>query len=147
VTVTAGVDDATGYGGFAIGALRLALPIAAMREVMPRTGIVAVPCTTPAVIGAVDLRGTLVPVVDLGRLLGRDDAPSSARAGAVLLVVHAGRLLIKFHIRPGTDEPCLHYRFKPEGCRTIRNFEAWCVGWIAHKAVGKRHGDSIGRAA
>ena len=49
-----------GFGGFTLGGMSLALPMAALREVLPCAGLTPLPCPAPAVPGGVDLRGTTV---------------------------------------------------------------------------------------
>ncbi len=44
------------------------------REVVPRTPVVRLPAAPEFVCGVVNVRGTLVPLVDLGRLLDRGPA-------------------------------------------------------------------------
>ena len=82
---------ARGYGAFRVGDLKLALPMAALREVVPRGALMPLPCRCEVVVGGVELRGVVVPVLDLCRVLGR-----SAMDGAdpcVIVMVHAGRIL------------------------------------------------------
>lgn len=85
-------DDtrASRWGGVTVAGMALALPLAALREVVAAPALVPLPCDHPAVAGALPLRGVSVPVLDLGAALGR------AQPGAapyVLLVVHHGRVL------------------------------------------------------
>ncbi|MGE0314548.1 MAG: chemotaxis protein CheW [Lautropia sp.] len=79
------------HGAFSLDDLELALPIDAIREVVPGARLLALPCTNDAVIGAVDLRGVVVPVLDLRRLLARPVAPIAYPA--VVVVAHDARLL------------------------------------------------------
>lgn len=84
-------DTSPAYGGFTLGSLKLALPMAALREVVPCGGLLDLPCAAGCVIGGIDLRGRVVPVVDLrvvlGRPLGRINHPS------VIVMAHQGHLL------------------------------------------------------
>lgn len=80
-----------GYGGFTLGGINLALPMAALREVMPCTTLIRLPTAAPCVIGGIDLRGVLVPVVDLRIVLGRE-APACAWP-CVVLMVQGGSIL------------------------------------------------------
>lgn len=84
--------SATGYGVFRRGPLQLALPLAALREVVPCAGLSALPCAAPCVVGGLDLRGTVLPVIDLGRLINAADAPS-AGAGNIVVMLSEGQLL------------------------------------------------------
>lgn len=83
------------YGGFRLGDMHLALPMTVLREVMALDALRPIPCPAACVIGGVDLRGVVVPVVDLRVLLGMSsDAADSLAAGAnVVIMVHAGRLV------------------------------------------------------
>lgn len=83
--------DPVGYGGFSLGGMALALPMATLREVQPCQQLWSLPCAVAAVVGGIDLRGTLVPVLDLRLLLGR---PAPAQADpVVVIVVHGGHIL------------------------------------------------------
>ncbi len=79
------------FGGFVLADMQLALPMDAVREVIPAQRWLPLPCAHPAVVGGVDLRGVAVPVLDLRTLLSRPaaDTPSPC----VLIVVLQGRLL------------------------------------------------------
>lgn len=80
-----------GYGGFTLGGISLALPMAALREVVPCIALIQLPTAAPCVIGGIDLRGVLVPVIDLRIVLGRE-ASDCARP-CVVLMVHGGSIL------------------------------------------------------
>lgn len=54
-----------GYGGFRIAGMDLALPMETLREVIPCGVLAKLPCAAPYVIGGIDLRGVMVPVIDL----------------------------------------------------------------------------------
>ena len=76
----------------------LALPMAALREVLPCPTLLALPCPAACVVGGIDLRGVMVPVVDLRVLTlpARHVASGSAKATAgacVIVMEHAGRVL------------------------------------------------------
>ncbi len=93
----------TGAGGSADGGavvlgllrtadLELALPLSVLREVVPCPRVLdPLPVETPGLLGALTLRGTVVPVLDAAHLLGRDH-PRADRQVVVVLVAH-GRLL------------------------------------------------------
>ncbi len=84
-------DPKQDYGGFALADMHLALPLDAVREVIPAQDWMQLPCPHPAVVGGVDLRGVAVPVMDLRILLGRQ--PTALAQPCVLIVVLQGRLL------------------------------------------------------
>jgi len=80
-----------GYGGFLLGDMALALPMAALREVVPCSVLSLLPCDASSVIGAIDLRGVAVPVVDLRVALGLADAQGPQPN--VIIMLHQNRLL------------------------------------------------------
>lgn len=84
--------EAVAYGVFRLGSMQLALPLTSLREVVPCAALHPLPCAAAAVAGGLDLRGTVLPVLDLGRLI---DRPSGAGADARVVVVVSleGRLL------------------------------------------------------
>lgn len=80
-----------GYGGFLLGGLQLALPMSALREVLPCGPLTDLPCPAACVVGGFDLRGVLVPVVDLRLVLGR--TATAIASPSVIVMVHEGRIL------------------------------------------------------
>ena len=82
---------ACAWGGLSIAGMALALPLAALREVMPCRGLSPLPCAAVAVIGGLAVRGVTIPVLDLALQLQRDTAP--ADSDCVVIVAHEGRLL------------------------------------------------------
>lgn len=79
------------FGGFTLGCLHLALPMSALREVTSLHGLSALPCPCPAVLGGINLRGVLVPVLDLRAVFGLPMPDLPARM--VVVTVHQGRIL------------------------------------------------------
>lgn len=79
------------YGGFRVDAMAVALPMAVLREVRLRGDLMPLPCQAPAVVGGLDLRGLVVPVVDLALVLGHP-APAAGRA-QVVIVAQQGQVL------------------------------------------------------
>jgi chemotaxis-related protein WspB len=76
---------------FRAGELRLALPTAAVVQVLPRRALRPLALAPDSVIGLLPYRGTLTPVVDLCRLLlGRDCAP--LRSSRIVVVALSGKL-------------------------------------------------------
>lgn len=73
------------YGSFSLGALRLALPMTALREVLPLAPLTALPCQVPGLLGGIDLRGRTVPVIDLRSMLGQATAPAGQGACVVVM--------------------------------------------------------------
>ena len=82
---------AQAYGGFQLSGMNLALPMEALREVVPAEPWIPLPCAHTGIVGGVNLRGVVVPVLDLRPMLGRlaQDAPYPC----VLIVVNQGHML------------------------------------------------------
>ncbi len=78
-----------------VAATRLALPIAAVREVLPLLPVETTPGLPRPLIGFVDLRGAVVPVIAPLALLD-----PAAAVGTIDLSAH----LVRLH---GPDAPCL----------------------------------------
>jgi purine-binding chemotaxis protein CheW len=58
------------YGVVRLGAMLAALSIHYIREVVPRPEtLLPFPATMPEIVGAIELRGAVIPVLDLGRML------------------------------------------------------------------------------
>lgn len=81
----------TGFGGFRTGGMELGLPMQALREVVPCGDLTRLPCAAPCVIGGIDLRGTMVPVIDLCIVFGIPVTEMPFRN--VMIVAHENRLL------------------------------------------------------
>jgi purine-binding chemotaxis protein CheW len=79
------------YGSFVLGELHLALPMEALREVVPCGPLIALPSRAAGVLGGIDLRGVVVPVLDLRQLLGHD--VHSSERPCVIVMVHDGDIL------------------------------------------------------
>ena len=79
------------YGGFRIGGMELGLPMEALREVLPCGVLAKLPCTAPCVIGGIDRRGMMVPVIDLRIALGITVTPMPFPS--VIVMVHENKLL------------------------------------------------------
>lgn len=86
-----GIDPAGDFGGLRVGGLQLALPMGALREVVPCGQIERLPARAEGLLGAIDLRGVLVPVVDLRPLIGLGADPIDWPC--VVLVIHDGLIL------------------------------------------------------
>jgi purine-binding chemotaxis protein CheW len=72
---------------FRAGGERYALPLEAVREVvLPQPPFARVPRSGPAVRGAMNLRGRVVPVVDVAALLGRAGPRLAPGDGQVIVL-------------------------------------------------------------
>lgn len=85
--------EAQAYGLMRIDATPLALPVASLREVIPCPERLApLPVPAAGVCGAVRLRGSIIPVLDLRHVLGLPPAAEGS-ACVIVLMRHEGRLL------------------------------------------------------
>lgn len=73
---------------FELRAQELALPIADVRETLPVPPITRVFLTPPCLAGVFSLRGDIVPVIDLGVLLGLP-ATAAGDDSKIVVVAHA----------------------------------------------------------
>jgi purine-binding chemotaxis protein CheW len=64
---------------------RYALPTACVRHVVATPGVTPVPTAPPAILGLMNLRGEVVPLLDLARLLGRPTVRSERLPYAVVV--------------------------------------------------------------
>jgi purine-binding chemotaxis protein CheW len=77
------------YGSFHLGGTELALPVAALQEVVVYPAAVTpVPLAPSHLLGIFNLRGTLIPIVDLRQLLHVPD--DTARAASKIAIVELG---------------------------------------------------------
>lgn len=90
------MPDAAGHqlhGVIALGGQSVAIDIEAIREVVPcPPRLLPFPATLPAVVGAIDLRGTMVPVLDPAALPGFPPAQEDTRPDIVTVLRHDGRM-------------------------------------------------------
>ena len=89
---------------FRVGKLLCAAEVAAVREILPRLETTRIPGAPPVVAGLVNVRGTLVTVVEGWRALGQP-APAGGENGGttVLLDVGNGRQVAGFLVDEVTD--------------------------------------------
>ena len=85
------VGLACNYGSFRLGELHLAVPMSALREIVPCDTLVPLRGMAACIAGGMQRGKAVIPVVDLRSALGQ---PLGSAAGAsVLLVAHEGQLL------------------------------------------------------
>lgn len=83
---TAAAGGSPGWMAVRVGHMELALPIERVGEVVPTPDLARVPMAPPAVAGVTSVRGTIIPVVDLGlRVRGR----AADRAGRMVVLTSA----------------------------------------------------------
>lgn len=83
---------------FEIGSLQCAVQLSAVREVVTLGPITPVPCPTPTLAGAVNLRGQVVPVLRLDPLIRAAHAMPPPRQGRTGLLVRAAGYLAILHV-------------------------------------------------
>ena len=70
-----------------LGSERYGIDLSTISEIKPLETVTPMPATPPFWLGLVNLRGDLVPLLELGRYLGQPvDAASEERGGQVVLV-------------------------------------------------------------
>lgn len=72
---------------FSAGDSRYAVDVRRVVRVVPRIGLQPVPNADEAVAGLLDHAGEVVPVIDLGKLLGGE--PSGSRLSTRIMLLHA----------------------------------------------------------
>ena len=90
--VKGAVDKDLQIIGFRVGRETFGLPISEVREILRVPEITAMPNAPEAVEGVMNLRGRIVPVIDLGRMFGSQSAEAADKR-RVIVVEHAGRNL------------------------------------------------------
>jgi purine-binding chemotaxis protein CheW len=80
-------DDANQYLTFSVAEERLAMPIDAVQEIIETPKITQVPMTPKYIRGVINLRGNVVPIVDLAARLDRGSAVLSKRSCIVVVEV------------------------------------------------------------
>jgi purine-binding chemotaxis protein CheW len=78
------------YLTFALGDESFALPILRVREIIGITDITPVPRMPPHVRGVLNLRGKVIPVIDLRRRMGFDPVPDHKRTCIVIVQTGTG---------------------------------------------------------
>lgn len=80
------------YGIFKLGEMQLALPLQALCEVVSSRNITPIPSAAQGVIGGVEVRGRLIPVVELSSAL-RIPVKCENAPDRVIIMTHGNRLL------------------------------------------------------
>ena len=73
---------------FHVGRTRFAVPILEVREIVGMMDVTPVPDTPPGVLGVINLRGRVIPVVDSRHRLGLEPREVDERACIVVFEVH-----------------------------------------------------------
>lgn len=75
---------------FTVAGCDFCLPVGDVREVRSWSGPTPLPLSDPSLIGVINLRGTILPVIDLARKLGLSSL--TMPPGVIIVVAKAGRL-------------------------------------------------------
>lgn len=78
------------YLTFVLGKEIFAMGILAIKEIIEYQSLTTVPMMPPCVSGVINLRGAVVPVVDLSQRFGRASSEITKRTCIVIVEVHAG---------------------------------------------------------
>lgn len=78
------------YLTFTLGRELYAVPIASIREVVEFNGLTPIPMTSPVVPGVVNLRGSVIPVIDLSARFGRPATAIGRRTCVIVVETRAG---------------------------------------------------------
>lgn len=81
------VDRAQQYLTFSLGDEMFAIGILAVREIIEYGQVTSVPLTPPFIRGVINLRGAVVPVVDLAVRFGRPSAGATQKTCIVIVEV------------------------------------------------------------
>jgi purine-binding chemotaxis protein CheW len=107
-----GTAEQQQYLTFSLGEEMFAIGILAIREIIEYGQLTAVPMTPPFIRGVINLRGAVVPVIDLAVRFGRSARDTSKRTCIVIIETEAGVMGIVvdavsevLEIPPGDIEP------------------------------------------
>jgi purine-binding chemotaxis protein CheW len=89
-----------------LGGSTYAVDLLSIREIIPARGATRLPKSPPFVTGLMNVRGTIVTVLDLSRRLG---GPGVGEDASVILVEHGGKL-----VGIAVDEVSEVLRLRPE---------------------------------
>src|SRR5664280_2066646 len=90
--MTAQAAGPTAYGVLSLNGMQLALPLTVLREVIPSPAeLTRLPAAAAGLLGAVELRDRVIPVLDLGLALGQQSA--AGRGHVIAVAVHDGRVV------------------------------------------------------
>jgi purine-binding chemotaxis protein CheW len=82
------VVEQTQYLGFVVADEEYAIGILRVREILEYDTLTKVPTAPPSIRGVINLRGRVVPVVDLAVKLGLPESPVTRRTCIVVVEVH-----------------------------------------------------------
>ena len=81
------------YLTFTLGKELFAVPIAPIREIIEFHGLTEIPLSPPFMRGVINLRGAVVPVIDLSVRFGRQPTTVGRRSCVIIVEIMVDRLL------------------------------------------------------
>ena len=96
-----GSDEQVDLACFEVGGRQYALEVAELREIVRMQKITPLPLAPELIEGVIDLRGVVVPVLDLGRALG--EAPVGEGASARIAVLENRGLRLGLCVHAATE--------------------------------------------
>ncbi|MBI1251531.1 MAG: chemotaxis protein CheW [Alphaproteobacteria bacterium] len=125
---------------FRIGAQEFCLDIMLVREIRGWSQGTPLPHSPPYVRGVINLRGAVLPIIDLAARLGLGQTEPTARS--VIIVVHIGRRLVGLLVDAVSEilaaDPASIQPTPNIGCDTVNKFvrgiiplEGRMISWIA----------------
>jgi len=94
-------DDQVALATFRVGGREYAIEVTQIREIVRAQEVTPLPKAPALIEGVVDLRGRIVPVVDLGRALGA--GPVEAGPGARIVVLEVDGLVLGLRVEAATE--------------------------------------------
>lgn len=91
VAIAGVADDQQQYLTFSLGDEMFAIGILAIREIIEYGNITEVPMTPPFIRGVINLRGAVVPVVDLAVRFGREAREDTKRTCIVIIEIESDK--------------------------------------------------------
>ena len=86
---------------FELAGQTYAVSIAHVREILVTPAVTPLPDSPPVIEGVIDLRGTLIPVVDLARLLAGDGRATAPRSRTFVVAVR--EFVVGFRVERATQ--------------------------------------------
>jgi purine-binding chemotaxis protein CheW len=112
---------------FEVGDRRYGLPAADVRELVRAVAVVPLPGAPPGVEGVINLRGRVVPVLDVRARLGLPSRP--VEPSDHLVVARAGQRLVALRVDRATDLVRFDAADVGEARGLVPGLES--VGWVA----------------
>jgi purine-binding chemotaxis protein CheW len=78
------------YLSFLLGSTEFAIPLETVREILQFEGATRIPRAPPSIRGVINVRGAVVPVVDLGVTLGSGAVKETAQTCVLVVEMRSG---------------------------------------------------------